>query len=404
VTSSDGFDRPITPWLEDEAAMRAPDDLLPQVMLRAAHTRRRPGWATTGRWISMETRAQLGAVPRSVILLATLVLLTGLAAGAIALGAGSSSGPPPTGPAANGLIAYTSDGDIWVVNPDGSGRRQLTSGPADDHSPVWSRDGTRVAYWSVDPTGAPASIMVVGADGSDRLTIFTDEQGATSLPVDWSPDGERIAFVLCPADGRCGDFVVVQTDGTGAQTISDGAFEGEMMSWSPDGTMLAWGGRHGADERGVYVMTPDGSDVRRISGITSLEPPHFCCPRWSPDGASLVTHAGENGGEPDIWVIEADGSEETNLTEGPGSGFLPQVSPDGAWIAFRDGETVFLVPSTGGEIRVIGEGTDYYWSPDGTALALGGIGDLRIVDVVTGDTIARIEGVQAADSWQRLAP
>ena len=100
MTPSDGFDRPLTAWLEEDAAMRAPDDLLAQVMERAAHTRHRPGWATTGRWISMETRAQLGAVPRTVIMLATVALLTALAAGAIATGpeCSDTAADPADGP------------------------------------------------------------------------------------------------------------------------------------------------------------------------------------------------------------------------------------------------------------------------------------------------------------------
>jgi TolB protein len=400
----DHLDRPLTAWLEGEAAMRAPDDLLPQVIERAGVTRRRPGWATTERWISMETHARLGAVPRTTIVFGTLTLMSALAAGAITLGAGgsSTSALPPTGPAGNGLMAYSSDGDIWVMNPDGSEPRRLTSGPGDDHSAAWSRDGTRLAYWSVDESGSSADLVVMAADGSQPLAIFTDEGPRGSFPVDWSPDGSRVAFTLCP-DPMCGDFFVVASDGSGSSMVGGPTFEGHRLLWSPDGSTIAFGGRHGSEPRGVYLIAPDGTDVRRISEVTSAEPPHFSNVDWSPDGTRVLTHAGVDGEEPDLWSVAADGTGEIALTEGPTSGYLPRWSPDGAWVAFR-GDDVLVVPGAGGEARRIAPGEDFVWSPDGTVLAVGGGGDLRIFDVQSGDLSRTIEGVDGIDSWQRVAP
>ena len=121
----------------------------------------------------METRARLGAVPRAAIIVVTLALLTALAAGAIV--AGSSSGPTlpaPFGAADNGLIAFVSEGDIYVIEPDGSDRRQITSGLEGVSGPTWSRDGTRLAYWT-GPAGEPASLVVTDVDGSDPVAVAT---------------------------------------------------------------------------------------------------------------------------------------------------------------------------------------------------------------------------------------
>jgi Tol biopolymer transport system component len=167
--------------------------------------------------------------------------------------------------------------------------------------------------------------------------------------------------------------------------------------------LLAFGGRHEAEPRGVYLMSPDGSDVRRISEVTSPEPPHFSNIDWSPDGSRVLTHAGVDGAEPDLWSIHVDGSGEVNLTEGPTSGYLPQWSPDGEWVAFR-GDDVMVVPGGGGDARYIASGDSFTWSPDGKALAIGGRIDLRIVDAMTGDTLTSIADIPAVDSWQRVAP
>jgi TolB protein len=400
VTTDHGLGRPLTSWLEEEAAMRAPDDLLPAVLDRAARTGRRPAWATSERWISMETRAQLGAVPRTAVILALVALLTILAAGALAAG----SGEPvlePTGPAGNGLIAYTSEGDIWTVKPDGNDPIQVTSTAADDQDPSWSRDGTRIAYWSVDPSGSPSNLIAMQADGADPVPIFSDDAGRTSNGFDWSPDGTSIAFALCP-DEMCGELFVAASDGSGASSIGGPAFQAYALAWSPDGRTLAFGGRHGSQPLGVYTMAPDGSNVRRVGGIEGAEG-SFPSVAWSPDGSSLVTHAGTDALGVDIWVIAADGTGENNLTGTAGGGFLPALAPDGSAVAFRDGSTVFLVPVTGGGVRVMGSGEGFTWSPDATMLAIERTGGVQFVDVATGDPVATAADVAAIHSWQRVA-
>ena len=289
--------------------------------------------------------------------------------------------------------------------PTGPIARQLTSGPADDHSEAWSRDGTRLAFWSVDPTGSPASLVVVTADGSDRLTIFTDDDGRTSeAGVDWSPDGSRIAFTL-PTLTSVHDLFVVASDGTGSTTLEGPTVEeAYRLAWSPDGETIAFGGRLTNEPLGAYVMTKDGSDVRRISRFDDFGEGSFASVAWSADGARVLSHAGTDAGGPDIWSFAADGSEELNLTPGPATGFLPSWSPDDAWVAYRDGDIVFLVPGKGGKVRVIGRGAGFAFSPDGSTLALESGRGLHIVDLATGDTVAEIADLPGVGSWQRIAP
>ena len=69
------LDRLMTEWLEADAAPRAPESLETAFVEGVASTRQRPAWATTERWISMDTRAQFGVMPRAVIALLTIALL-----------------------------------------------------------------------------------------------------------------------------------------------------------------------------------------------------------------------------------------------------------------------------------------------------------------------------------------
>jgi TolB protein len=86
-----------------------------------------------------------------------------------------------------------SDLDIYVMNIDGTGLRQLTS-DGNNGDPVWSPDGTRITFGSDREGGNKLNIFVMNADGSDlqQLTHFDvpDEAGDTN----WSSGGGKIAF------------------------------------------------------------------------------------------------------------------------------------------------------------------------------------------------------------------
>jgi WD40-like Beta Propeller Repeat len=157
MTGPRDFDRLVTAWLDERVQPRAPDDVLDGALARTSRLRRRPAWRIRERWIPMRLSLALAVIPRAVIILVCLALAAALAA-AVVVASQPTALPSLVGPARNGLLAYDSAGDIWVMNPDGTGQRQLTSGPERDSSPVWSRDGTRMAFWSFPPPAAPAVV------------------------------------------------------------------------------------------------------------------------------------------------------------------------------------------------------------------------------------------------------
>ena len=97
-------------------------------------------------WIPMQRTMPLRAAPRLTPVLLLLIALVLAAVAAIALVGSRPRLPDPFGLATNGQIAYLSNGQIYVANPNGSNPMPITLGSRSASTPTWSRDGTRVAY------------------------------------------------------------------------------------------------------------------------------------------------------------------------------------------------------------------------------------------------------------------
>src|SRR6185295_4394074 len=112
------------------------------------------------------------------------------------------------------------NGDIYVMNADGTDQVRLTTNDAADRSPAWSPDGTKIAFTS-RRTGN-GDIYVMNADGTAQVQR-TSAAAVDSAP-DWSPDGNKIAF----ASGRTGNGDIYLINGsTRTRLTSNPAVEGE---------------------------------------------------------------------------------------------------------------------------------------------------------------------------------
>ncbi len=151
-----------------------------------------------------------------------------------------------TFPGRNGKIAFTGgDYDIYVVNPDGSGRRQLTRGPGADLNPKVSRDGRKIAFRRVRRDDDP-DFYVVRSNGID-LRRVPGSRPSDCCPA-FSPDGRYIAF----DSDRRGDTVqiwVMRADGTRPRQLTYGDETSGGAAYSPDGRTIAFTRRDG-----IYIM------------------------------------------------------------------------------------------------------------------------------------------------------
>ena len=141
----------------------------------------------------MQLTSRLQPVPSIAGVLLVLGLILALAVAAVLIGS-QRQRLDPFGPAANGRIAFVSEGDIYTANPDGTDPVAVTSGADIDGRPVWSHVGSKVAFlrWS-SLAASTADLMVLDIDAG---TLVPVAEGAVNVSVpSWSPD-DRLPHVL----------------------------------------------------------------------------------------------------------------------------------------------------------------------------------------------------------------
>lgn len=262
---------------------------------------------------------------------------TGMAVGALAacsfvlaaLG-GAAAPAEATPPGTNGKIAFQSVnggadpnyGDIFVMNPDGSALTNLTNNAAEDGSPNWSPDGTKIAF-QTNRDGGSYATYVMNADGSSPTRVMAD----ASEPS-WSPDGTRIAFSTI-RDGNL-EIYAMNANGSSPTRLTNNPASDNVPVWSPDGTKIAFQSSRDHASSEIYVMNSDGTGVTRLTTNTAIEGN----PDWSPDGSKIAFQTTRDGGATEIYSMSSDGSSPARLTNHAAADNAPTWSPDGTKIAF----------------------------------------------------------------------
>jgi TolB protein len=202
-----------------------------------------------------------------------------------------------TFPGPNGRIAFSdgNPGEIYTINPDGSGLEQVTDfgDGRGAGAPHWSPDGTRMVF-TVRRTGTAddhARIWIVRADGSDAHQVATAPKGFGDRAPTYTPDGRHIVFFRSTPFFQDGSAIwKMRINGTHQRALTP--FSGdpnptvdESPSVSPDGGQITFV-RYFADGIGarVFVMRIDGSNLHRISPLRF----EASVPDWSPDGQRIT--------------------------------------------------------------------------------------------------------------------
>ncbi|HVH25720.1 MAG TPA: hypothetical protein VM818_03135 [Vicinamibacterales bacterium] len=168
-------------------------------------------------------------------------------------------------------LAFYSAGppeDLFVSRSDGTGRRRLTDDPARDRGPTWSPDGRQIAFFS-DRSGS-YEVWTINADGTG-LKQLTNTPGANRSGILWAPDGSRLLYQQ-RRESTWDVYVIDPRKPFAEQVIEELPVIGRSdeyfsaTSWSPDGLQIA-GNRAFVDRAapaGIFVYSVQTKTFRQI--------------------------------------------------------------------------------------------------------------------------------------------
>ena len=213
------------------APPRAPARLRLDINTTTGQMRQRPRWLALikERPMRLDTKVAVGSpTVRLASIMAISVALILAAAAAVVAGASllPNQHLAPYGPAVNGSLAYTKDGDIYLADATGDHARPIITGPALDSDPTFSHDGSRIAF--LRAAGNSPHLMVARADGTDVLPL-----AAAVDYGDWSPDDTTLA-ISHMLDGRERISIVDADKGAQLRTLELGDIEpAGWLAWRP---------------------------------------------------------------------------------------------------------------------------------------------------------------------------
>ena len=278
-----------------------------------------------------------------------------------------------------------SNSDIFVINTDGTGARQLTSTPRHESGVCWIKDGAKLAFLSNDE--GSSQVYEINPDGTGRRRL-TDYDGDIE-GFAFSPDGKKLLFVAqVKTVESTADKYPDLPKATGV-VVSDLMYKhwDEWVTSAPHPFVADYADGKLSNVTDILEGQPYESPMKPFGGMEQLA--------WSPSSDKVAYTCRKKTGlayalstNSDIYVYDLASKQTVNLTEDNGGyDTNPQYSPDGRCIAWqsmeRDGyeadlNRLMVMDLTTGERRFASQSFEsnvdaFEWAPDGASLYFLGV-------------------------------
>lgn len=294
-----------------------------------------------------------------------------------------------------------SNSELFIMKSDGSEKKQLTITTTQENNPQWIENGKKIAFLS-NETGS-SQIWTINPDGGGMKQISNEEGGIDGFK--YSPDGKKVLFIKS-----------VKTVETAAERYPDlanasGRIVDDLMykhwdSWVesvPHPFVADLAGNKLSNIKDLLEGEPYEAPMAPFGGMEQLA--------WSPDGKIIAYTSRKKTGKEyavstnsDIYFYDLETGQTQNMTEGMmGYDVNPKFSPDGKYLAWqsmeRDGyeadkNRLFVMDLATGEKSYVTEQFDYntdelVWNSDNHTIymvaSVKGTTQLYSADIVTGE-------------------
>jgi len=257
-------------------------------------------------------------------------------------------------------VVFVSGGDIWTAPAQGGVAHLLVSDPATESRPIYSPDGSRLAFMS-NRGGTTNIYLLTLATGEVKRLTWAD---ANEQLDGWSRDGKWVYFASAVNDvGRQDDIFRVSVDGGTPLEVSREVYLNEFQSApSPDGKSIAlmakglsnsqwWRNGHSHIDETELWLKPiaEGAPYTRILAADAKH----AFPMWRPDGAALYYMSDESGAE-NIWMTLLGGGGPAQITHfTDGRVLWPSIGYDGRAIVFERNFGIWMLDTSTGQASQI---------------------------------------------------
>jgi Tol biopolymer transport system component len=230
--------------------------------------------------------------------------------------------------------------DIWVVDVASGNLRQITQHPSDDTNPIWSPDGSQLAFTSNRDSPESGGIRnLYVTDSRNPNPVRVTREGGTLVQPIWSPTGNAIVAGYNPGGGSGIDLYLIEMTPPLYPLTHLATPDNDFswpQAWSPDGTKVAFtgdGNPNGGNSAHIY-------DLRTGQIIPLVQHLSVHTIAWSPDGSQIAISAYDPSGSAftrnDIYLIDANQPEYPYrvLSQLPTNEISAVWSSDGSQLAY----------------------------------------------------------------------